>query len=570
MTREISLDEDFETTSASDTFYVDKTKFIGEWYRNNSPVTLITRPRRFGKTLTMNMVERFFSVSYKNKPEPFLCREIARDSVIMALQGTIPVISLTFMCVEGQTYEKMIYMLSVLIREVFEQFRDDTRLKGIGRENAAYVREILNERYDDNGDIIPLSEDMMANALARLSRILCHAYKKDKVIILLDEYDTPLQCAYLNGYWNRAAEFFGLLFKKTFKENKFLDKALITGISRVSKESLFSPFNNLPVCSVTSPYYEDTFGFTQKEVDDALAEYMMMEKREEVKHWYDGYRFGNMDGMYNPWSIVNFLSAKGEIEDYWVNTASNEIVSNVLQYGSADLKDKFVALMQGENIVATVSEDTTYKTILSRSEIIWGLLLACGYLKAVKKEGKEYTLAIVNHEVRIMMDDLVLAWFKTENDQRSHDDFTKALADCDEERMQESLSLLSMELIGSSDGSDHEGNHEPEKFYHGFVLGIVAALRNRFVINSNRESGTGRSDILMEPKDKKNDHGIIIEFKVFNPKEEKDLEGTCDRALEQIEKKKYALELMRRGVPQDRIVRFGIGYKDKEVLVKAA
>ena len=249
-----------------------------------------------------------------------------------------------------------------------------------------YIEGVIKDIYDDKGDIDPLSESLMANSLSRLSRILCHAYNADKVIIILDEYDTPLQSAYLNGCWKQAAEFFGLLFKKIFKENKYLGRALITGISRVSKESLFSPFNSPNMCSVTAPFYEDTFGFTQEEVDGALREYGLVEKHNEVKHWYDGYCFGHKDGMYNPWSIVNFL-LNGETDSYWTNTASNEVVSHVIKNGSPELKDKFMTLMQGGTVTVKVNEDTTYMTMLAKSEAIWGLLLACGYLKAVKREG---------------------------------------------------------------------------------------------------------------------------------------------------------------------------------------
>ena len=570
MARTVTIsNKSFETIVENNYFYVDKTMFIKEWWEGGEEVTLITRPRRFGKTLTMDMVERFFSVQYKNSPGPFLKLAIGKDPEMMKLQGTLPVIMLTFMSIEGTTYKMMIGMLSNLVREVFEQFRHDTKLRGVGRENAGFVREILKERYDEKGQVIPLTEQMIIYSLPRLSLMLKRKYGKN-VLIILDEYDTPLQSAYLNGYWKQAAEFFGLLFKKTFKENKCLGRALITGISRVSRESLFSPFNNPSMCSVTVPFYEDSFGFTQEEVDDALVEYSMEDRHDDVKRWYDGYRFGDRGGMYNPWSIVSMLSVK-KLGSYWTNTASNEIVSHVLRYGSDDLKDKFVVLMQGGTVTARVDEDTTYMTLLAKSDTVWGLLLACGYLKAEECDEENIcTLAIVNHEVSRMMDSLVLAWFNTQNDQTSHEKFTQALADCNEEEMQASLSALSMELIGSSDGSDHEGDHEPEKFYHGFVLGIVAALRNRFVISSNRESGTGRSDILMEPRNRQKDKGIIIEFKVFNPEEEKDLEGTCNRALDQIEKKQYAQELIRRGILEERIAKFGIGYKGKEALVRKA
>jgi hypothetical protein len=394
--------------------------------------------------------------------------------------------------------------------------------------------------------------------------ILYHKYKGKKVIFILDEYDTPLQSAYLNGYWKEAAEFFGLLFKQTFKENEFMGKALITGITRVSKESLFSPFNNPRVCSVTSPFYEDIFGFTQEEVEGALKEYDLLDMKDQVKYWYDGYQFGNKADMYNPWSIVHALDER-ETKAYWTTTASNQIVSYVVRHGAKDLKDKFMILMQGGVVSVRVNEDTTYYSLLASPDVVWGLLLACGYLKMQGRDGRNYLLSIVNNEVMELMETLVRLWFLTERDQRSYDDFMDALVDCNVQRMQKSLYSLSRELIGSHDGSDHEGEHDPENFYHGFVLGIVAALHNRFYITSNRESGDGRYDIMMEPLNQV-DKGIIIEFKVFNKEKEKDLEGTCERALDQIEEKHYEEDLIMRGIKQ--IVKFGIGYKGKEVLVK--
>ena len=325
------------------------------------------------------------------------------------------------------------------------------------------------------------------------------------------------------------------------------------GINMIPKESLNSPFNNPAICSVKDPFYEDVFGFTQEEVDDALFEYDLLGKRNDVKRWYDGYKFGDRTGMYNPYSIC-YMIGNRKTGMYWSNTASNDIVSLVVKNGSKDLKDEFLTLMTGGTI--------------SSRKTLWVLLLACGYLKATDMEENRYSLAIVNHEVMEMMDDLVLRWFSDGGDDSAYNGFIDAVTKCDEEGMQESLSTLSLELMGSLDMATKENSKDVENFYHGFVLGLVASTRGRYSITSNRESGKGRYDIMMEPLDKFKDNGIIIEFKIFNPKEEESLEGTCLRALNQIDDKKYDVELKKHGIPDERIAKFGIGYSGKEVLVR--
>ena len=568
MARQITrTNQSFEQIVSKDCFYVDKTRFIADWWQSYEQVTLITRPRRFGKSMALSMVERFFSIRYEGKPEIFSRLAIATDSKMMEEQGKYPVISLSLAGCTGSTYDAMLVQLSAVVRKVFEHVEEDLGLGNIKQRDIAYMERILEERFDRDGNPLPLSKDLIIDSLNRLSLILYRKYSSTKVIILLDEYDTPLENAYLHGYWDQAASFFEEFYKNTFKLNTYLGRALIIGITIIPKESLISPFNNAAPCSVFVPSYEDSFGFTQEEVDAALAEYEMADMREKTKEWYDGYQFGRKAGMYNPMSICLMLSEK-EFKAYWANSASNEIVSHVVKGGSNDLKDRFAALMQGGTVEGRINETITYKTLRSNRETIWGLLLSCGYLKVLGKKEDWYTLSIVNHEVRRMMDGMAEGWFKTDHDDKTYPDFIDALVECSEAGMQRHLSTLLRSLAGSFDTARGENGNDLENFYHGLMLGIVGSLRNRFLITSNRESGDGRYDVMMEPRDKERDNGIIIEFKVFNPEKEKDLEGTCQRALEQIELKHYDTELKRRGVPDNRIAKFGIGFMGKDVLVK--
>lgn len=559
--------QDFESLVAGNNFYKDKTGFIREWWDKDTDITLITRPRRFGKTLNLSMIERFFSVQYKGMPEPFIHLDVGSDAGMMKHQGEFPVISLTLAGITDPTYEEMIKSLSAEIRELFEKVSNRLGLEGMNSRDVTYIERLLDERYDECNEIIPLSEIAMKGCLKRLSSILSNKYNNKKVIILLDEYDAPLENAYLHGYREKAAEFFGQFYKNTFKVNSYLGRALITGINVLPKESLNSPFNNIDPCSVTSSSYGWAFGFTQKEVDDTLEEYELTDKRDVVKWWYDGYQFGEIGDMYNPWSI-SLLIASGKFKAYWANSASNEIVSHVIRYGTKDLKDQFVVLMQGGAVEGKINETLTYKLLHSSRETVFGLLLASGYLKGEEVGNEMYKLSIMNHEVREMMDGLIENWFKTDYDDVTYVNFINALIKCDEKEMQNHLSTLSVELMSYFDVAKKENEKESENFYHGFVLGLVASLRKKYVITSNRESGEGRYDIMLEPIDKMGNNGIIIEFKVFNPKEEKNLEGTSQRALNQIRKMKYDVELKKHGIPKEHIYSFGIGYKGKAVRVK--
>ncbi len=310
MIRQITIgNQSFECIVSNNLFYVDKTMFIRDWWKKYEEVTLITRPRSFGKTLAMSMVERFFSVEYKGKPEIFANLDINKDSEMMKKQGEYPVISLSFADVTGSTYEDMIKSLSKVIRNVFSRVSKCLGMDKIEPRDVTYMQMVMKERFDENNEVIPLSENMIKGSLERLSSILSHKYDGKKAIILLDEYDVPLENAYLEGYCDKAAEFFEQFYKNTFKVNGYLERGLIFGITMPPKVSFISPFNNYAGCSVTDPFYGNVFGFTQEEVDDALGEYGLLGLRDEVKRWYGGYQFGRTKGMYNPLSICSLLDS---------------------------------------------------------------------------------------------------------------------------------------------------------------------------------------------------------------------------------------------------------------------
>ncbi len=470
--------QSFETIVANNYFYVDKTMFIKEWWERGSDVTLITRPRRFGKTLTLDMVKRFFSIQYQGRPEIFKDLDIYNDPKMMEKQGTVPVISLRLNGVTEPTYAEMIYSLSKKIREIFRTVKKYAVSDKMDSQDMEYIRRTLDVRYDANNEVIPLSESAIKESLSMLSCILSNTFDDKKVLILLDEYDAPLENAYLCGYWDEASRFFGQFYKKTFKDNEFLGRALITGINVIPKESLGSPFNNAAPYTVTDSMYGDVFGFTQEEVDDALKEYSLLALGEEVRRWYDGYQFGDIKDMYNPLSICSLLES-AEFDAYWWGSASNRIVEHVIQNGSLELKDLFVELLQGRTVTVKMKKEISYDVLLDTEESIWGLLLSCGYLKQVERNGWECVLSIVNHEVMEMMDALITAWFKNRNDSRSYDAFNKALIACDEEGMQEHLSTLSLELMGNLDTAKEENSKVAENFYHGFVSLIDTRTRMR-------------------------------------------------------------------------------------------
>ena len=361
--------QNYERIVKNNNFYVDKTNFIKEWWENDDEVTLIVRPRRFGKTLNISMVERFFSIDYAGRSDLFENMNIWKEEKYREMQGKYPVISLSFANMKENTFEGAVIRMCQILSDLYNKkmFLKDSGLLTEGE--IRYFEKASNDMTQMDAVV----------SLQRLCDYMQRYYKKD-VIILLDEYDTPMQEAYLNGYWDEIVYFIRNLFNCTFKTNPCLGKAIMTGITRVSKESIFSDLNNLAVVTTTSNKYADAFGFTQEEVLEALSEYGLSDMEYGVKDWYDGFTFGKMKDIYNPWSIINFLDEK-KLDTYWANTSSNGLVGKLIQEGSRGIKLIMESLLNGESFHTKINEQIAFSQLEYNEYAIWSLLLACGYLK---------------------------------------------------------------------------------------------------------------------------------------------------------------------------------------------
>lgn len=582
--------QDFEKLIRKNNFYVDKTKFIKEWWENDDDVTLITRPRRFGKTLNLSMVEHFFSVEYTQRSllashpggadgtairmdsdseadlphtdrnSLFQGLAIWEEETYRRLQGTWPVIFLSFAKVKETSFQNARKKICQLITNLYNRY-DFLLESGLLNEKEKSIYHEVNADMEDY---------LASEALSNLSDYLMRYYGK-KVIILLDEYDTPMQEAYVGGYWDELISFMRSLFHSTFKSNPYLERALMTGITRVSKESVFSDLNNLEVVTTTSEKYEDSFGFTQEEVWEALKEYGLYEQREQVRHWYDGFTFGNKSDIYNPWSIINYLD-KRRFSPYWANTSSNSLVGKLIREGSPDLKIAMEDLLSGRLLHAQIDEQVVFSMLDADENAVWSLLLASGYLRVEEFEFSdsgypECELKLTNWEVTAMFRRMVAEWFRQPASASAYNTFIKALLLGDLDAMNTYINRVASATFSYFDtGKNPSGEAEPERFYHGFVLGLLVELSDKYRITSNRESGFGRYDVMLEPLGSSED-AVIIEFKVCSARKKQTLEDAAAEALDQIDQMRYAADLEAKGIPPERIRRYGFAFDGKKVLI---
>lgn len=565
----------FDRIREQNALYIDKTDFIREWWEYADKVTLITRPRRFGKTLNMSMTECFFSNKYKDRSDLFeglsIWEEQSPDGEYKyrKLQGTYPVIFLSFANVKATSYEDMVFKITQVITELYNE--NDYLLK----------EDLLNEKEQEYyHNIKPGMDAKLATDAIRSMAGFMQRHYNQKTVIILDEYDTPMQDAWISGYWEETVSFFSGMFNSTFKTNKYLERGLITGITRVAKESIFTGMNNLDVITTTSDKYTTAFGFTEEEVFTALDNAGLGEQKQKVKRWYDGFIFGTRTDIYNPWSIVSFINKKGKYDTYWSNTSGNGLVNQLIQKGNPDIKQIMEDLLQDKSFEAKIDEKIVFDQLNGSADAVWSLLLATGYLKVLSVKtldsdeegvGVEgdvwYTLTITNLETKRMFRKMVSDWFGG-NAEMPYNNFIKALLINDMDRMNEFMNKIALYSFSSFDIAKNASDDDaPERFYHGFVLGLMVELAGRFEITSNRESGFGRYDIMLTPKNREKDCAYIIEFKVHKPSKEKDLAQTVANAHSQIDEKLYDAKLIADGFSPEQIRKYGFAFRGKECLI---
>lgn len=543
--------QDYEDIIRGNLFYIDKTAFITDWWNHSDTISLITRPRRFGKTLTLSTLYCFFSERYANRSDLFDGFDVWKTKSMRALQGTYPVIMISFAGVKSSTSIGLIEQMKSLVSAIYRD-NDD-----IFNKLDSADQELFRSYY------MRCTEQMAIDGIQVLSELMYKASGK-KVIILIDEYDTPMLETWMAGNWDSCSDFMRSFFNKSLKSNPYLEQALLTGITRISKESLFSDMNNFKVYSMTSSDYDYAFGFTEEEVFHALEAQGISDKQ-GVKDWYDGFSIGGRNDIYNPWSITNFLRDR-KFLPYWINTSSNEMINDFFKRGNIELKYVLEDLLNGKHVFTPMKEDTPLQQISEDNSALWSLLFASGYMKIVGSSGndwdKTYELAVTNKEVSYMLVDFVRHWFSQTS--FGYKDFITALLSDDVYFMTEYLSRIIRHVFSYYDVS----GSEPERFYHGFVLGMIVDLEDRFIITSNRESGLGRYDVMLEPRSPNEDHAIILEFKVHRSGIEANLKSSALEGIAQIDKKKYATVLISHGISENNIYKYGIAFKGKEVWIE--
>ena len=529
--------DDFKKLIEKNAYYIDKTKYIEKILDDISEVKLFIRPRRFGKTLNMLTLKYFFDIENKEENRKLFKNLYIEKSEYFKEQGQYPVIFISLKGLKEKTWENCFNEIKVLLRGLYENF--------------TFIRDALSSSEQLEFDKIWLKKDdgEYTNALKNLTSFLYKYYKKE-VILLIDEYDAPLINAYEYGYYDEAILFFKVFYGEALKTNLYLRTGIMTGIIRVIKAGIFSDLNNLKIYSILDKEYSDFFGFTQEEVKKALEDFNIEYELPEVKSWYDGYKFGNSE-VYNPWSILNFLQHR-ELEAYWVKTSSNFLIKEALKNTNLDVKESLENLFNGENVEEVITGNSDLSSLLSYHDI-WELLLFSGYLTINKKIDKKlYSLRLPNREIKeLFKDEFIDISF-------GESQFIKTMESLKRNKLEDFEKNLQKILLNSTSYQDTKN----EDFYHGLILGMTLYLDSQYYVTSNKESGLGRYDVTIEPKNK-NNKGYILEFKVT--KNEEDLEKEAKQAIEQIISKKYDVSLKERGIKD--IIILGVAFCGKLVKV---
>ena len=546
--------EDFKEVIDSGYYFVDKTLMIKDLISNKVKVGLFTRPRRFGKTLNMSMIQRFFEKTDESNAYLFDGLKISEYPECMQYQGQYPVISISLKSMKQATFEEAFAVFKDLIRaEILRHksvlFQNDA-IEKTDLDSLTRFIELKAEKSDYN------------TSLRFLSRLLASAYNKN-VIILIDEYDVPLENAFHQGFYTDMVNLICSVFESALKTNPSLDRAFLTGCLRISNESIVSGFNNAEVFTVISPRFADSFGFTPNEVASILRHYNLEDKANEIQVWYDGYLFGDAK-IYNPWSILNCVDSyldndEAACKPYWSNTSSNEIVKRLIEESNDRTKNAIEELINGTPVKAQIYEDITYGTIDVNSEYIWSFLLFTGYLKVTAYEtiGDEtyYEMVIPNAEVKSIYKNTIRAWFEKKINADSRTDILEAILKADAEKLEDLLCTWMVNTISCFD--------EQENYYHGFVTGLVSGF-NGYMVVSNRESGNGRFDLVVKQRSKWN-YAAILEFKIVDKYNQ--MTKACEDALKQIEEKDYEASL--RDEQYENIAKLGICFCQKRCRVKS-
>lgn len=544
-------------------YFVDKSLLIKEFIESGAAVILTPRPRRFGKTLNMSMLRYFFDINAKEKinvlsgeleysRDLFNELNIEKEEAIMKLQGEFPVISISFNSAKFNNFEDTMSRIKSLMSDIYVEHKyllESNTLENIEKEK---FNKVMNEKADN---------ELLATALGNLTKYLYKHFHKE-VIVLIDEYDVPIQEGYIRGFYEEIINFERVMFTDLLKDNNYVKKALVTGILRVAKESIFSGLNNLEVDTILGYNFSDKFGFTLEEVDKLVKYFNADEDMKDIENWYNGYIFGE-EIIYNPWSVLNYLNNRRDgFMPYWINSSANDLIKRLLLKGDQGIKIELEELINGGSINKEIDENIVMGEVEDSNENLWSFLLLSGYLKTLKKETvggmRQCELQIPNRECLVFYKNIVRKWFLESMTSQKYEELLRTLTSGDIENFRYVFKRFVLNNLSYFDVS----GKEPEKVYHAFVLGMLVSLSDNYEVKSNKESGFGRYDVMIIPKDVSK-HGIIIEFKKIDELSKESIEEATEKALKQIEDKKYGTELLEKGIKN--IIKLAIVFKNKEV-----